>query len=248
MVGTTQVESGATFAGGGSLINTAGGKLNLRDGAAVNVLLENDGVLILGNSPGQTTGLDFQQSASGNWNLEIGGLGLNDFDRMNLTGAASLDGSLDLSLIMGFVPTLGNTLNILSATGGVGGTFASVLQPGTMPAGLMFDVNYLGSFVQLEVIGVSLLSGDYNNDGFVGQNDLDLVLLNWGSNSPPAPAGWINEVPNGLIGQAALDGVLLNWGAGVAPLLAAAAVPEPSTLLLAVFAASFGLLMPRYKK
>ncbi len=65
---------------------------------------------------------------------------------------------------------------------------------------------------------VSPLEGDYDNDGFVGQADLDLVLLNWGKTSPPVPAGWVNQVPIGLIGQAALDGPLLNWGDGTSPI------------------------------
>ncbi len=65
---------------------------------------------------------------------------------------------------------------------------------------------------------VSSLEGDYDNDGFVGQADLDLVLLNWGKTSPPVPAGWVNQVPAGLIGQAALDGALLHWGDGTPPI------------------------------
>ena len=74
-------------------------------------------------------------------------------------------------------------------------------------------------------------SGDYDNTGAVGQGDLDLVLLNWGRNAPPVPAGWINQKPSGLIGQAELDGVLLNWGGGN---LSSLAVPEPTTVVLAL--------------
>jgi len=76
------------------------------------------------------------------------------------------------------------------------------------------------------------ITGDYNADGFVGQTDLDLVLLNWGTTVPPAPvpAGWINDQPSGLIGQTNLDKVLLNWGSGVAPVTAA--VPEPTSIII----------------
>ena len=61
--------------------------------------------------------------------------------------------------------------------------------------------------------------GDYDNDGLVGQGDLDLVLLNWGGPDASvdiwAIANWINlptEDPGGVIGQAEMDEVLLNWG------------------------------------
>ena len=81
-------------------------------------------------------------------------------------------------------------------------------------------------------------AGDYNGDGFVGQADLDLVLLSWGATVPPdpVPVGWVNDPPAGLIGQAALDQVLLNWGDGTPPLTA---IPEPATgitLLLGMMA------------
>ena len=70
------------------------------------------------------------------------------------------------------------------------------------------------------------LPGDLNDDGFVGQNDLDLVLSWWGQNvpagDPPDPTG------DGFVGQGDLDTVLDWWGFGTLP----AAVPEPTTLVL----------------
>jgi hypothetical protein len=84
---------------------------------------------------------------------------------------------------------------------------------------------------------------DYDASGLVEQADLDLVLLNWGSELlDPAAAGWINDLPQGPIDQAELDKVLLNWGA--ASTLIAAAVPEPSTLPLCVLG-TLGLLLLR---
>lgn len=64
----------------------------------------------------------------------------------------------------------------------------------------------------------ALLPGDYNNDGFVSQGDLDLALLNWGVNTAVSgvPSAWVNHQPTGLIAQAQLDMVLLNWGATAA--------------------------------
>lgn len=234
----TVVQQGATFAGGGALINTADRTLRILDGADVDALLENSGTLALGNSPGQTTGLDFQQNASGVWDLEIGGLGLNDFDRMNLTGLASLDGTLDLSLILGFTPTLGDTFNILSASGGVAGMFSSVIQPETLSDDLMFDVNYLGSIVQLEVIGVPMFTADFDNDGDVDADDLTQWQDNFGGPGSDADADADGDS----------DGVdFLAWqrqlGSGVSALASSNTVPEPSTFLLICLAACFGLLI-----
>jgi len=74
------------------------------------------------------------------------------------------------------------------------------------------------------------LPGDYNNNGQVEQGDLNLVLLNWGSDV--VPNGWVTDLPTGAIDQEELNKVLLGWG-NTAPVAAAAgAVPEPTTLLM----------------
>jgi hypothetical protein len=83
--------------------------------------------------------------------IDIGGTALNAFDRLNLAGAAALSGSLNLSLIGGFVPAMGQTFNILTAGGGISGTFTTVTQPAGMPAGLAFSVSYSAFIVQLTV-------------------------------------------------------------------------------------------------
>ncbi|MGI9428184.1 MAG: hypothetical protein ACR2NM_05970, partial [Bythopirellula sp.] len=235
----TVVQAGATFAGGGALQNIAGSSLTLLDGADVDVLLENSGTLALGSSPGQTTGIDFQQNASGVWDLELGGLGLSDFDRMTLTGAASLDGMLELSLINGYVPALGDTLNVLSAVGGIAGAFDSIMQPVSMPADLMFDVSNLGSILQLEVVEIPTFTADFDNDGDVDGDDLDQWDADYALNG--------DSDANGDGHSSGID--FLTWqlqnGSGVQPIAAfgASVVPEPATLLLlamAVCCASFG--------
>ena len=73
------------------------------------------------------------------------------------------------------------------------------------------------------------LTGDLNNDGFVGIDDLNIILGAWNQNVPPAnpqadPSG------DGFVGIDDLNEVLGNWNAGTPP--TAAAVPEPATLAL----------------
>lgn len=79
----------------------------------------------------------------------------------------------------------------------------------------------------------ALLPGDYNNNGLVEQADLDLVLLNWGSELiDPGAAGWLADLPDGSIDQQELDKVLLGWGSSTATAVATSAVPEPSGFVL----------------
>tara|TARA_R110002111_G_scaffold73520_4_gene117463 strand:+ start:52 stop:837 length:786 start_codon:yes stop_codon:yes gene_type:complete len=72
------------------------------------------------------------------------------------------------------------------------------------------------------------LPGDLNSDGFVGIDDLNLVLSNWNLNVPPAnpladPSG------DNFVGIDDLNEVLANWNTGTPP-AAGAAVPEPATM------------------
>ncbi len=73
------------------------------------------------------------------------------------------------------------------------------------------------------------LVGDLDGDGFVGINDLNIVLGNWNQNVPPAnpladPSG------DGFVGIDDLIAVLGNWNAGTPP--NASAVPEPASIAL----------------
>ena len=86
-----------------------------------------------------------------------------------------------------------------------------------------------------DIAEVAALAGDYNGDGFVGQADLDLVLLNFGDNDLPEgfnTAALPGATFDGLIGQNELDAVLLNFGSGTTTPLSLNVIPEPGTAAL----------------
>lgn len=236
------ISSAATISGGGALINEAARRLHLRDGAAVDVLLINRGTLSSGDIFGQTTGFEYQQTASGEWELGIGGAGLNEFDRMLLTGAASLSGTLELSLQSNFVPTLGDTFDFLSANGGITGAFASVLQPTTMPSNLAFDVNYLGSIVQLEVVQIPDFTADFDNDGDVDADDLLLWQGDYGGPGSDSDLDGDSDGSDFLAWQR-------QFGSSTSSVAASpVAVPEPSGLLLAGLGTGCGVAFSGRRK
>ena len=83
------------------------------------------------------------------------------------------------------------------------------------------------------------LEGDLDGDGFVGLDDLDIILSAWNQSVPPAleaadPSG------DGFVGLDDLDVVLSNWNAGTPP---ATHVPEPSACLLGLVTG--GLILRR---
>ncbi|MEM1446237.1 MAG: hypothetical protein AAGF84_09295 [Planctomycetota bacterium] len=71
------------------------------------------------------------------------------------------------------------------------------------------------------------LVGDYNDSGIVEQNDLNLVLTNWGQVAPFEPNGDPFATP--IVDQEELNRVLTNWGnSNTPPNLAGLPVPEPA--------------------
>ena len=190
------------------------------------------------HSAGQATGLDYQQDASGRMHVEIAGTGLAQFDRLNLTGAAQLAGAVDVSLLGGFLPALGNTFNFLSATGGVTGSFDSLTQPAGMPAGLFFGVLYQATFAQLMVI--DHLPGDYNKNGVV--DAADYVVWRHTLGQVVSALSGADGNGNGMIDAGDYNFWRANFGQVAAGSgsggSANASVPEPATLVLLMFAAA----------
>lgn len=85
--------------------------------------------------------------------------------------------------------------------------------------------------------GATPIEGDLNADGIVSSADLDIVRGNWGNSVTGAENG--DPSGDGVVGSADLDIVRANWGN-----TAAAAVPEPSILLM-LFIGVAGLSLVR---
>jgi hypothetical protein len=108
-------------------------------------------------------------------------------------------------------------------------------------AGFYFDLLFGNS-----TLGSGFLPGDFDNSGAVGNADLTLLLDNWGEDVPPTPAGWLGIAPTAPgVGNDELTALLDGWGDTLSGsgAFSAAAVPEPNAVLLAIFAAIFGLPM-----
>ncbi len=169
------LHAGATFSGAGALNVAAGSSVGAENLANINVLVKNDGNFLVGGfNVGRVDVKDFQQSATGHLLSQLGGTGLNQFDRLVVNGAAQLAGALDVTLTGGFVPALGNTFNIVSATAGISGTFAVENMP-SLSGGLAFDVVYSPTLVQLVV--TNTLLGDFNRDGHVNATDIPVMMV-----------------------------------------------------------------------
>jgi fibronectin-binding autotransporter adhesin len=95
--------------------------------------LFNSGAVSPGDSPGTlTVNGNYTQNATGTLRIEIGGLALPQHDLLQMSGNATLNGTLRLVRLNSFAPMEGDSVIILSASGGVTGTFATVEGGGTL--------------------------------------------------------------------------------------------------------------------
>jgi T5SS/PEP-CTERM-associated repeat protein len=111
----------------GTLRVTSGGMLFGKGRVQGQVVVAAGGVILPGDSPGiLTIDGNFQEEAGGEMDIVIGGdTAGSNFSQLNITGTATLGGTLNVVLTNGFVPAPGQTFSILNAAG-VSGTFSRV--------------------------------------------------------------------------------------------------------------------------
>ena len=166
------IKAGATFSGSGAVIVPAGSQLTPEANSNIDTLLVNEGIVRAAgfHTVGTVNMHDFQQTNTGRLEVELAGTLLNQFDLLAASDEVQLDGLLIAKIDGGFVPALGNTFNIISAPGGVAGTFDWIDVSG-MPVGLTFHVNYFPTMVQLQVVSTPNYAADFDDDGDVDPTD-----------------------------------------------------------------------------
>jgi T5SS/PEP-CTERM-associated repeat protein len=201
--------------------------------------LINHGAVAPGNSPGiLTVEGDYAQSPGGTLMIEIGGTNKGiHYDALDMSGSAMLGGLLNVSLVNGFIPTAGNSFEILAADLGVTGTFATQVLP-ALAGGLSWHVVYGANSVLLQVDAAGLL-GDYNNNGAVDAADFVLWRKTLGSGIALANDDSPGVGPDDYTRWRANFGRTAGSGAGAHVNVA---VPEPTALTMLV-AALIGCLI-----
>ena len=161
--------------------------------------------------------------------LELDLLSIDTYDRLAVTGTADLNGTLDVNLSGGFAPVLGDQFQIFDLDFGLAvGTLAFAL-PDLSGSGLDWDTTGLLVDGILEVVTASAnLVGDFNGDGMVDSGDYAFWRNNLGVGAELAGTG----DGSGILDAADLAFWVGNFGATSPGAAGAAAVPEPTTLVL----------------
>ncbi|HWN93747.1 MAG TPA: hypothetical protein VNT99_01830 [Methylomirabilota bacterium] len=121
---TIELDGGTIDAAAGVDLN--GGQL-VGNGTFTGPIRNNGGTVAPGFSPGKITiNGNYTQGANGILNLEIGGTTAGtEYDQLVVNGTATLGGTLNVSLINGFQPAVGDVFNII-APSAFSGAFATI--------------------------------------------------------------------------------------------------------------------------
>jgi hypothetical protein len=244
----TLIESGASISGIGSLVNAENRLTMLSDGVGLAVAVINHGQLAVGNDStdnqlGTVELNSLTQSATGELQIDLNGLGTGQFDFLMVNNNAILAGTLSVNLLGTFTPLLGNSWTILTTSLGQVDADTLILSAPVVND-LTFEMVVNSQSIVLQVIEAISLAGDYNENGVVDAADYTVWRDNLGAAAGTLP----NDVDGGVIGQAQYDTWKQNFGnvAGSGS-LAVTTVPEPAAAVLWILGIIAVLLRRRTK-
>lgn len=149
-----------------------------------------------------------------------------------ITFVAEFGGGVSQAILTGPDPTLDRVIGTGDGLLDLPGTIyafeltgGSINDKGQIAFGVRYEPNWWTGLRYATILGTPIVHGDFNRDFTVDQNDLTLLLSNWGDSLQPED--WTSNW-DGLVDQNELTAILSDWGYGTS----AAAVPEPSSLIL----------------
>ena len=150
----TTILSGRNTYSGGTVIDLGTLLVNNAQALGTGNVTVNGGVLGADPQPINVLG-NYTQNAGGTLQLSIAGRSSGQFDVLNVTGNAALNGTLRL-LSLGYQPQSGDKLKLVTTGGVVNGRFAQLQNPFTLAAGFnTIDLVYARQSVTLEFLELS---------------------------------------------------------------------------------------------
>jgi len=137
--GAVAVASGGTLGGTGVISGAV-----VSDGA---VAIGDDATIWVLSLP------SYEQHAGATLNIKVGGTTSPgaDYDQISVSGAATIGGTLHVSLVNGYTPTLGDQVVIMQAAGGFSGGFTAIEGP-SLDGGLSWYVTYESTTATLHAV------------------------------------------------------------------------------------------------
>ncbi len=182
--GLTRLDGGGI---NGGTLNFSGGRFD-GNGNATATVFNTGGIVAPGVGAGamSITG-DYTQGPAGKLEIELAGTDQGTtFDHLNVSGAASINGTITVRFLSGYNPAIGTTFRVLDTSGTMTGTFANIALADP-PNGKGIQVNYDTHGATL-VIVQRCGGADFNCDGDVGTDaDIEAFFSCLAGSCPPPP-------------------------------------------------------------
>ncbi len=237
---TLTVVSGGTLSSADTL--SVGPRGTVQGNGQISANLRNGGTLAPGasSSPNNVGTLHlsggYTQTAAGALTMQLASA--TSFDKLVITGSATLGGALNVSLVGGFTPAVGQSFDLLNAMGGITGQYSSITLPSLLTGGHgpFWTLVYTNTDVILRLI--TSPTGDYNHNGVVDAADYVVWRDELGQTgfSLPADGDGDNTITqNDYNIWRSNFGNHSGSGSGA---IEGAPVPEPATSVMLMFAAA----------
>jgi hypothetical protein len=152
---------------------------------------------------------NYTQGANGGLIFDIAGVASGQYDQLNVSGKAQLNGLMTVNLLNGFIPQIGNMFDIMNFASG-SGTFSKVVG---LPINNQehFVLEYNSTNLTLDVVqGQDTNIGDVSSSisassiTWVSSNGVSQGVSNNGTSDPTPEPSSILLVGSGLVGIAAV--------------------------------------------
>jgi hypothetical protein len=254
-IGTLMVRDGGQVTANTNIRVSGSGALYASDATIVTNFVDNYGTI----SPGPSAGAVGQFTIDGDLNqyspvpptpgkgkLVFDLAGAASYDHLSITGnltlgsSFALGGTLEVTLQGGYMPASGSSFDILDLHGSRSGVFWSIILP-ALDYGRTWNTSELFSSGVLSVQGgFPPTPGDFDKDGDVDGGD----FVTWQTNFPKSSGATLSQGDADSDGD--VDGAdFVVWQTNFPHTPGPAAVPEPSTLLLALLSFSAAYYLSR---
>ncbi|MGF1633616.1 MAG: trypsin-like serine protease [Phycisphaerae bacterium] len=233
--GRFDLDGGTLNLNGGTLSRTGSAVFDMTGGRLESVGVADGNLRIIGGrvAPGISAGLmqingRFDLDVGGTLEIELGGTAASQYDRLNVTGTADLDGNIAVRLLGGYLPEPGTSYDIVTA-GGYETISGNILNE-TGLAGLLLSTSQSGGVLSL--LAEAAIAGDANLDGTVDFTDFNIILGSFGGTGDWFAGDFDG---NGVIDFADFNIVLGNFGSSVTGMTLSAAEYAAFDLAVAAF-------------
>ena len=172
--GQTTVDGTLHASGRASIVNFAGGSV-YGNGTIQSPTIMSNAAINIGDSPmtvGQMSFMgNYTQEANGSLTFDIAGAATGQYDQLNVSGHATLNGVINVDLLQGFVPQVGSMFDVMNFSG-LSGRFSN--GPNLPINGQEhFVIEYDSTNLMLDVVGGPLSGADSGSGVWFGSSAAD---------------------------------------------------------------------------